>query len=135
MATIIADAAVRSRHLARTLAVAGATTATLTVWAIAGPLAGIDLAVRLGSGIGHIGPVRVAGATALVGLAGWALLAALERWTSRPRGTWITVALTVLLVSMTGPLIQGVTMTATVALTCMHLACAAVLVPLLARTS
>ena len=66
MATITVDAAIRSRHLARALAVAGATTATLAVWAIAGPLAGIDLAVRLGSGIGHIGPARVAGATALV---------------------------------------------------------------------
>src|SRR5262245_1442006 len=61
--------------------------------------AGIDFAVRQGSSIIHVGPVAVALATVLAGLAAWALLALLKN-----RGVWIAIALAVLVISLVGPL-------------------------------
>jgi peptidoglycan/LPS O-acetylase OafA/YrhL len=67
-------------------------------------------------------------------LAGWALLAALERLTPQARGAWTLVALVILALSLAGPLGGGTTTAAKTALACMHLAAAAVLIPILARS-
>ena len=123
----------RTGWRARALAVLGAATAALTVWAVAGPLAGVDLRVRLGSAaVQHVGPATVAIVSILAGLAAWALLAVLEGFTARARTVWIAVVLVTLALSLAGPLSGGVTMAAKVALACMHLATAAVLILLLA---
>ena len=64
------------------LAVVGvAALAALADWAILGPLAGISLEARQG-GTQHIGAAVVV-STVFVALAGWALLAILERRTPR----------------------------------------------------
>lgn len=123
------------RRGARLLAVLAATVATLVVWAVADPLIGVELAVRGGGGDQRITPVAVALATVVAGLAGWALLALLERFTNRPRPVWTAVALGVLVLSLLGPLGGGVGTAAKVALVLMHLAAAAVLIPLLRRTA
>ena len=115
----------------RALAVLGAAAATLTVWAVAGPLAGVDLRVHLGTATQHVGPATVAIVSILAGLAAWGLLAALEHFTPRARTVWTAVALVTLALSLTGPLGIGVSTAAKVALTGMHLAAAAVLVPML----
>lgn len=125
----------RSRLGLRALAVVGATLAALAVWLVAVPVAGVDLAAGFGDGppdeIGARGVV----VTALgAGLAGWALLEVLERVVRRPRTVWVAVALIVLLVSLIGPLAGAVSTAATVTLVVLHLAVAAVLVPILART-
>lgn len=118
------------------IAVVAATGATVAVWAIAERLAGVDLTVRTGSGVGtqQVGPAAVVIVSLLAGLAGWALLAVLERFTRHAGLVWTIVALAVLVLSLAGPA-GAVTAAAKLALACMHLAAAAVLIPTLARTS
>ncbi|MEW2332639.1 DUF6069 family protein [Micromonospora chersina] len=125
-----------TRRRDRALAVLAATAATLAVWAAAVPVAGVDLAVRGGAGTEQsVTPAAVAVSTLLAGLAGWALLALLERFTARARAVWTGAAGLVLLLSLLGPLTGGVGAAATLTLVALHLAAAAVLVPLLRRTA
>jgi Family of unknown function (DUF6069) len=129
--------ATRSRRRTRVLAVVGAALATLTVWVVADPLAGVDLTVRQGSGasLQEVGPAAVLLVTVLAGLAGWALLAFLERRSSSAGRTWTVLAVVVTVLSLTGPLTAGTTTASKAVLMGMHLAAAAVLVPLLARSA
>ena len=132
-ATVVAAAsagttsAARPSRCARALAVLAAAAATVTVWAIAGPLAGVDLSVQLGSATQHVGPATVAIVSIAAGLAAWGLLATLEHFTPRARAVW-TIALVTLALSLAGPLIDGATPATKVALTGMHLAAAVILV-------
>ncbi|KKK04677.1 DUF6069 family protein [Micromonospora sp. HK10] len=124
-----------ARWPGRLRAVLAATAATLAVWVVAVPLAGVDLVARTGGAEQRVTPVAVAVSTLLAGLAAWGLLALLERFTTRARPVWTVVALIVLLVSLLGPLGGGVGTAARVTLVAMHLVAAAVLVPLLHRTA
>ena len=130
------SSAARPSRRTRTLAVPGAAAAALAVWVVAESLTGIDLTVRMGASasVRPIGPIAVVLATVLASLAGWALLAALERLTPRARSAWTLVALVVLVLSLAGPLGGGTTTAAKTALACMHMAAAAVLIPMLARS-
>jgi hypothetical protein len=126
----------RSTATLRAVAVLAAIVATLVVWAVEGPLLGIDLRARPpGAPVALVGPVAILFATLLAGLAAWGLLAVLERVTSQGRTVWIIVAVVALLASLILPLGGGVTMAAAVGLACIHLTAAAVLIPLLARTA
>ncbi|GAA4056575.1 DUF6069 family protein [Actinomadura miaoliensis] len=109
------------------LTVAGAPAAALAVWTLAVPLAGTAPAVRTDGGTQTIGPASVAVASLLVGLAGWALLAVLERWTPRPGRAWTIIALAVLALSLTGPFGNAVGVAAALVLALLHLVVAAVL--------
>jgi hypothetical protein len=120
----------------RLLALVGAAAAALAVWALADPLAGVDLTVRTGGdGTQQIGSGEVVLVSLLAGLAGWALLDLLERFTARAREIWTLTALVVLVLSLFGPLGAAVTASAAVVLAGMHLAVGAVLIPLLARSA
>ena len=126
----------RFRTRSRALAVLGAVVAALTVWTVAGPVLGIDLQVQRRPGqLEAVNVGAVLGSSLVASLAGWATLAVLERLTRRTRTVWTILALAVLALSMVGPLAGGVTAGAKAALALMHLVVAAVLVPVLARTS
>ncbi|MDG4800734.1 DUF6069 family protein [Micromonospora sp. WMMD980] len=124
-----------ARRRDRLLTVLAATAATLVGWAVAVPLAGVELTVRGGGGEQRVGPLAVAVSTLLAGLAGWALLALLDRFTGRARTVWTAVAAVVLLLSLLGPLTGGVGRPAMVTLVALHLLAGAVLVPGLRRTA
>ncbi|MDQ6851282.1 MAG: DUF6069 family protein, partial [Actinomycetota bacterium] len=65
---------------------------------------------------------------------GWTVVALLERRARRPRRVWMITGLIVLVLSLSGPLSgHGVTAGERLALICMHLAVAAVLVPVYAH--
>jgi hypothetical protein len=66
-------------------------------------------------------------------LAGWGLLALLEKRTTRARTIWTGVAILVLVASLSLPLAAGTTTSTKVALSVMHLAVAAVLISALRR--
>ncbi|MEH0845411.1 DUF6069 family protein [Micromonospora sp. CPCC 205711] len=123
-----------SRRRDRALAVLAATVAALVVWVVAVPLAGVDLVARSGAADRRVGPGAVVVTTVVAGLAGWALLALLERLTGRARVVWTGIAVAVLLVSLLGPLTGGVGAPATVTLLVLHLA-AGLLIPGLRRTA
>ncbi|MEU8686319.1 DUF6069 family protein [Streptomyces sp. NPDC048611] len=129
--------AARSPWSARFLAVLGAAAATLVVWAIATVLLDVRLDVRMkpGAALQHIGPATVVLAGLVPGFAAWALLALLERLTPRARRVWTVLAVVGLALSLIAPLQSGATTGVKVTLLCMHLAAAAVLVPALARTA
>jgi Family of unknown function (DUF6069) len=114
----------------RALTVAAAAGAALLVWVIADPVGGAGMHAR---GL-HVGPAAVLATTLLTGLAGWGLLAVLERRVKRPGRTWGITAGIVLGVSMTGPLGSEGPGTY-VALIAMHLVVGAVLIAGLGRTA
>jgi putative effector of murein hydrolase len=121
---------------ARALAVAGAAAAALAVWAVAVPLLGAQLIVRFGGGAAQsVGVDYVVGAGVVGSLAGWGLLALLERHTPRARDLWTGAAVVALLVSLALPLSFGTTAATRVALALMHVAVASVLIPTLRLTS
>lgn len=125
---------------ARALAVVAAALAALAVWLVTDPLLGIDLAgpTRPGSQeLMSITPALVAGTSLVVALAGWALLALLERFTARARTIWTAIAVLFALLSLAGPLsaLASTSAANALALALMHLAVAAVLIPMLAGTS
>ena len=118
----------------RILGVAGATLAAVAVWVVEVPL----LAIRLETQFGNAAPQGVGIASVVLSslsasLAGWGLLAILERRFARARTIWTGIALAVLLVSFSLPISAGTTTTTKVSLAMMHLAVAAVLIPTLRR--
>jgi hypothetical protein len=136
MATTLAT---RPRR-AHALAVSAAALAALAVWLITDLLLGIDLTAPTRPGsqeLMSITPALVAGTSLVVALAGWALLALLERFTARARTSWTAIAVLFALLSLAGPLsaLASTSAANAGALALMHLAVAAVLIPGLAGTA
>lgn len=120
----------------RAVGVAGATIAAVAVWAVAVPLLGMQLLVRFGAGAPQaVGIDYVVGATLVASLMAWGLLAMLERRTSHARAVWTSVAVVVLLASLSLPLTAGTSASTKATLALMHVVAAAVLVPALRRSS
>ncbi|MER6917252.1 DUF6069 family protein [Streptomyces sp. NPDC000594] len=119
-----------SRRGARLAAVGLAALAPVLVWLVADPVLGHRLRITDGGRTVDIGAVPVALAALPAALAGWGLLAALERFGVRSaRAVWTGAAVTVLALSflpLTGDGMDGGTRAA---LALMHLAVAAVLIP------
>ena len=94
----------RPSQRTRILAVLGSAAVALGVWAVAGPLGGVNLSVHLGSASDqHVGPATVTIVSILAGLAAWGLLAVLERFTHRARVIWIAIAPVAMVLSLAGP--------------------------------
>lgn len=119
----------------RALTVAAATAAALVLWALAGPVVGVDLSVELDGAVQPVGPMAVAAAGLLAGLAAWGLLALLERLINRPGPIWTVTATVVLLLSLTGPLGSAVGTASLVTTAALHLVVGAVLIPGLGRSA
>ncbi|HEY7272153.1 MAG TPA: DUF6069 family protein [Actinoplanes sp.] len=96
-------------------------------WAIAKPLLGIDLTVATGAGTTTVEALTATLVSLGAGFAAWALLAVLERLTSRARTVWTVIAVVVFLVSLTGPL-GAVTTAGMVALMTLHTVVAVILI-------
>ena len=131
-----AVAHVQQQNRNRAIAAAGGTLAGIATWIIEVPLLGVGLSIRFGSGHAQtIGIGPVIGVSLAAALLGWLLLAVLGRRTSRARALWTSIALVVLAASLALPLSAATTTAAIVGLIVMHLAVAAVLIPLMARTA
>jgi hypothetical protein len=120
----------------RALTVAGAVGAAVAVWAVAVPLLGLHLIIRFGNGSPEsVGIALVVGASLIGSLLSWGLLSLLETRTARAGAIWAVLAIAVLVVSLSLPLTAGVTVSTKIALALMHVAVAAVLIPMLPRGS
>ena len=121
--------------LARALVVLAAVAGALLVWVIADPLLKADLDVRFGdSGAAdHVAARAVAVTTLVLALLGWGLLELLERRYGSPRGDdiWVATAVVAMLLSLLGPIIAGLTISATVGLLAIHITAGAILIALL----
>ena len=111
----------------RIITVVAATAGALLLWAVNDPWAGIDLAVRQGGATQRIGPVAVAAAALIAGLAAWAVLALLERTAGRPTRTYRIIASIVLVLSLAGPA-GGAGLSSKLVLLAMHLTVGAALI-------
>jgi hypothetical protein len=127
------------RVRSRLLAVAGAVVAAVVIWAIAVPVFGLELVAPPGPDETAPQAVpfgAVVMASLVASLAGWALLAVLERFLSRGRTVWTVVASIVLVLSLAGPLLgAGVPASCRITLALMHLCVGAVLISQLPRSS
>lgn len=119
-----------NRVTRRALVVVGAVIAAALVWFVAVPVLGASVTVPEGPG----STVRtelefpLVVITALVAaLAGWALLAVLERITTKALTVWTVIAIAVLVLTL--PYLPGFTVTERIVLGSMHLAVAGVLIP------
>ncbi|SDU48623.1 DUF6069 family protein [Jiangella alkaliphila] len=110
------------------LAVAGATVAGAVPWAVA-EIAGVDLEVTSAGLTIDVGVLLVVGTALAMSLAGWWLLTVLQRRRSDARRVWTIVAATVLVLSLSGPLVAEADTDAKVYLTLIHLAVGLVLIP------
>lgn len=111
--------------------------APLIVWIVATPVLGIALTARLtpAAPAQTVSPVTVVIVSGLAALVAWGLLALLERVTLHPRAIWTSLSIAVLVLSLAGPLSAATTLSAKVALACMHLAVAIALIPFLGSTA
>jgi hypothetical protein len=128
----------RARVRTRRLAAIGAAAATAAaVWTLAGPLAGVRLQAQVGAHatVQQIGLASVITVSLLAGLAAWALLAGLEHRARHPRRTWTLIAVSVLAVSLAGPITSGRGAATIVALVCLHMVTGGVLIAALRRTA
>ncbi|MFA1543571.1 DUF6069 family protein [Actinomadura monticuli] len=119
----------------RALAVGAAAVAALALWALTGPVLGLDPAAGTGGRTEPVGAGMVAAAALAAGLAGWALLALLERAARRPRRTWTAIAAVFLALSLAGPLGSAADAASLGVLAAMHLLVGAVLIPGLGRSA
>ncbi|MQA96044.1 MAG: hypothetical protein GEV11_15840 [Streptosporangiales bacterium] len=107
---------------------------SLAIWVIAVPVGGVDLAVRTGGGVQHVGPVATVVSSVIAAVLGFAALALLERRTPKARKIWTALAAGCLLVSLLGPF--GATSGAAMSvLASMHAAVAAVVIITARRTT
>ncbi|MGF1648281.1 MAG: DUF6069 family protein [Kineosporiaceae bacterium] len=124
-----------ARFRSRLLAWLGGAVAALVVWVVAAPIAGADLRATVAGSEQEIVAVAAVVSALVQGGIGWAVLALLERFLGRARTIWLVLAALVLVFSgVNAATAAGNTETA-VWLNVMHVAVAAVLVPVLARTS
>ncbi|HEX4358386.1 MAG TPA: DUF6069 family protein [Pseudonocardia sp.] len=126
--------AVAQRRLHRGGAIVAAMALNAVLWGIAS-LLGTDFLLTDSMGNAVISlPIAVI-FTAVFGLLGWGLLALLERFTGRAVAIWTGVAVAVALLSIVPIFLEGASTATRIALTVLHLAVAAVLVPAFRRTT
>lgn len=129
-----------ARIRSRLIAVAAAVVAAVAIWVIAVPVFGLELVAPPGPDETAPQAVpfgAVVMASLVASLAGWALLAVLERFLSRARTVWTVVASIVMVLSLAGPLLgdAGVPVACRITLALMHVAVGAVLITQLPKSS
>ncbi|WP_285559779.1 DUF6069 family protein [Actinoplanes regularis] len=110
-----------ARRAGRAITVAAGAAGALLLWVVNDPWAGVDLTVRQGDTLQHVGPAAVVFAALAAGLAAWGLLALLERTVRRPVRAYRAIALVLLVISLAGPLGSGVGVSTKLVLLGMHL--------------
>ena len=125
----------RRRALWRLLVVAATVVAALAVWAVATYVVGVDVRSPQSSAP-QVGVASIAVVSAAAALAGWALLAVLERFATRAVRWWAVIATVVTVASLVAPLTTpGFSMSGRVVLMLEHLVVGTVVIALLHRSS
>ena len=114
------------RRTWRGLTVLAAAAGAAILWTVVDPVTGTRLST--GNGEQPVGLAAVIVTSVVAGLAGWGLLAVLERLVPRPRRVWTPIAVTVLVLSLLGPLGGGTDTASRLVLAGLHLIVGTVLV-------
>jgi hypothetical protein len=96
---------------------------------------GVDFVLSDDMGTAAISLPVTAVATAIFGLLGWGTLALLERFTRRARAIWTGLAVAITALSIVPIFLEHATTGTRIGLTVLHLAVAAVLVPVFRATA
>ncbi len=127
------DATLTAPWRVRALAIVDAIVLKVVILAIARLATGDWPVATVNGDEQEIGIVSVIAVTALAGLAAWGLLALLERVTANGKTIWTAIAVVVFLLSLVGPLGNGVGTSSTIVLALMHAGAAATIIPLMQR--
>jgi hypothetical protein len=114
----------------RVVVIAMAAAANGVAWLL-GRLAHVDYIVDTPLGTRQITLALTLVATALAGVAGWGVIALLERYATSPRGIWIALTLLVLVLSIVPVFQTTANLPTQLMLTALHCVAAAVLIPAL----
>lgn len=114
----------------RIVVIAMAAAANGVAWLL-GRLAHVDYVVDTPLATREITLALTVVATAAAGIAGWGVIALLERYTASPRGIWVTVTLLVLVLSIVPVFRTAADLPTQLMLTALHCVAAAVLIPAL----
>jgi peptidoglycan/LPS O-acetylase OafA/YrhL len=114
----------------RVVTIAIAAAATGLAW-ILGRLAHVDYIADTPFGSRQITLALTIVATVAAGIAGWAMIAVLERYTLSPRTIWIALTLLVLVLSIVPVFLTTANLGTQLMLTALHCVAAAVLIPAL----
>lgn len=132
-AVVPAPSTARIRRIRRATAAVWTAAVIAVLWAVGAGL-GVDYVLSDSTGTAVISlPVAVI-ATSVFALLGWGTLALLERFTRHGMVIWTVLAIGVALLSVVPVFLEGASAGTHAALTVLHLAVAAVLVPLVRRT-
>jgi hypothetical protein len=132
----VRDVSAGTRRRKRAIAVLGAVVAAVLVWAVGELILGYDMIIKPeGQKSQDLGASAIVTFSLIFSLMGWALLALLERATSRGRLIWTIVALVVLAASFFPLLAVDASVGTKVTLALVHVAVAAVLIPVFRMTS
>ena len=112
----------------RVIAIAVAAAATALAW-LYGRLAHVDYTVNTPIGTRQITLALSVAATVVAGIAGWAVIAVLERYTASPKRVWIALTLIVLVLSIVPVFRTTANLATQVMLSALHCVAAAVLIP------
>lgn len=132
---LVSTSPTEGRWVRRATVTAIAAVAALAVYAVAELAAASDLRALSQGDVHAIGPAAVLATATIAALAGWALLAALERFTGQARRIWTGIAAATLLLSLGGPIGGGVGTGSKVALTMLHVVVGGILIGGLRRTT
>lgn len=120
------------RRVHRGSGLVGALVVNAVLWLI-GRALGADYRISDSTGSVMIDLVTAVVFTGIFGLLGWGALALLERFTRYARASWTVLAIVVTLLSLVPIFLVDATVATQVALTVLHLAPAAVIVPVFRR--
>jgi hypothetical protein len=112
----------------RVVAIAVAAAATALAW-LSGRLAHVDYIVNTPIGTRQITLALSVAATVVAGIAGWAVIAVLERYTASPKRVWIALTLVVLVLSIVPVFRTTANLATQLMLSALHCVAAAVLIP------
>ncbi|MCI2975058.1 MAG: DUF6069 family protein [Ferrimicrobium sp.] len=119
----------RSPMKMRMFAVHNGVLAAIIVWVVEVHVLGIHLGIRFGTGAATtLGLGQIIGVSLAASLAGWALLAIMERKFAQPRVAWTVIAVGALVLSLGLPF-AATTTAAMVGLIIMHLSVGAGVIP------
>ena len=125
----------RSSRRRRLSAVAAVAAAATGAWIIISPVAGVDLRVGSEPDIQTVGAGAVVTVAMVAALAGWAVLAVLERWSAHPRRNWLAAVAAGLVLSLAGPLTTATGTASALGLVALHVVTAVTLAAVLAGSA
>lgn len=112
----------------RVVSVVATPVADGALWLVASLILSSDITANTGGQARAVTLVSVVATALLAGLAGTVVVLALEAKSSRPQRTWLIISVTVLVVSLAGPL-MATQWSSGVVLVLMHLLTGAILIP------